>query len=1050
MKYLFLPLLFVMMLASPFIASAQVTTSTINGTVVSGREALPGATVIAVHVPTGKEYGTTTRADGRYTLPNLRIGGPYTVKASFVGYQSTEVQGISLKLGDKYTQNFDLKESAVNIDGLEIVAQESDVLNSDRTGAATTINSKQIQNLPTITRNTSDYYRLNPAADGNSFAGRNDQFNNFSLDGSIFNNPFGLDAATPGGQTDASPISLDAIEQIQVSVAPYDVSQAGFTGASINAVTKSGTNEFKGTAFGLFRNNQMTSRKVADTKFTTPDLRQMQYGASIGGPIVKDKIFFFANFEIDQRADLGANVVADNGTNTGGANVARVSADSLQLVSNALETRFGYVTGPYEGYTHNANSSKGLLKLDFNLNSNNTFTLTYNFLNAFKEKPAHPSAIGRRGPDLTTIQFANSGYRINNIIHSFGAELNTIVGNKYANKLQAGYTMFRDSRDPFSTPFPVININQDGIRAIVAGHEPFSINNVLDQDVFQISDKFSIYAGAHTLTVGASLEAFLFNNSFNLGVYDGGFTDGMGGTFSGGYPSVATFLDSLNAGVLDGAVAGAQSTYDNNTANNTWALAETNLGQLAVYFQDEWAVNEDLTVSAGVRIDVPLYFNTSDKIQENLERNCCYIPEIKYYDENGDSIFFDHTVLPQQTPLISPRLGFNYDVKGDQSMQLRGGTGLFTGRLPFVWIGNQVANPNFFFYSITSPDFKYPQVWRTNLGYDQKLDGGFILSADFIFTKDLNGMMVRNYGLNQPNGTLVGADDRAIYTVNDRNYMFEDPQNAYVFTNTNVGRSFNMTLQVQKTWENGLYASLAYNFLDSRDASSIEAEISGDAYDRNPALGNVNTAVLAPSLYGNRHRIVGSAYKRFEYASMATTIGVFLEYAQGGRFSYTYSGDINNDGSGLNDLIYIPTDGEIDQMAFSGADANEITAQREALKAFLTQDEYTSSNRGQYAEKYAILSPWYSNMDLRLAQDLILGNENVVQFTFTMQNVGNFINSNWGVRQFPVNTQPIGVSVDGTTGVPTYSFDTSLTETFAYDFSLLSRWQAQVGVRYIF
>ncbi len=1043
MRYLFLPLLFVMMLVSPFAAFAQVTTSTISGTVVSGSDVLPGATVIAVHVPTGKEYGTTTRVDGRYTLPNLRVGGPYTVKASFVGYQSTEIQGISLKLGDKYTQNFNLNESAINIDGLEIIAQQSDVLNSDRTGAATTINSKQIQNLPTITRNTSDYYRLNPAADGNSFAGRNDQYNNFSLDGSIFNNPFGLDAATPGGQTDASPVSLDAIEQIQVSVAPYDVSQAGFTGASINAVTKSGTNEFKGTAFGLFRNNEMTSRKVAGTEFITPDLSQMQYGASIGGPIVKDKIFFFANFEIDQRADLGSNVVADNGTNTGGANVARVSADSLNLVSSALESRFGYQTGAFEGYTHNANSSKGLFKLDFNLNDNNTLTVAYNFLNAFKDKPAHPSALGRRGPDLTTLQFRNSGYRINNVIHSVSTELNTIIGNKYANKIQAGYTSFRDSREALSTPFPVININQEGIRAIVAGHEPFSINNVLDQDVFQISDKFSIYAGAHTITFGTSLEVFLFNNSFNLGAYDAGLNDGMGGTFSNGYPSVATFLDSLGAGTLDAAAAGAQTTSD----NNTWALAETNLGQFAIYLQDEWAVSENLTVSAGVRIDVPLYFDTSEKIQENIDRNCCYFPEIKYFDENGDSTFFDHTVLPQQTPLVSPRLGFNYDVKGDQTMQLRGGTGLFTGRLPFVWIGNQVANPNFYFYNVTSPDFKYPQVWRTNLGYDQKLEGGIILSADLIYTKDINGMMVRNYGLNQPTGVLAGADDRPIYTAADRN-SFQN--NAYVFTNTNVGSSFNMTLQAQKTWENGLYASVAYNFLDAKDASSIEAEISSDAYDRNPAFGNVNTAVLAPSLYGNRHRIIGSAYKRFEYASMATTVGVFLEYAQGGRFSYTYSGDINNDGSGLNDLIYIPTDGEIDAMAFNGANAADITTQREAMKAFLTQDDYTSSLRGKYAEKYGILSPWYSTMDLRIAQDLILSNENVVQLTFTMQNVGNFINSNWGVRQFPVNTQPIGVSVDGATGVPTYNFDASLTDTFAYDFSLLSRWQAQVGLRYIF
>ena len=381
---------------------------------------------------------------------------------------------------------------------------------------------------------------------------------------------------------------------------------------------------------------------------------------------------------------------------------------------------------------------------------------------------------------------------------------------------------------------------------------------------------------------------------------------------------------------------------------------------------------------------------------------------------------------------------------------MRGGTGVFTGRLPFVWIGNHVANPDFFFYNYTEPDFQFPQVWRSNIGIDKNLPGGWTISSDLIYTKDFNAMMVRNFGVSLPSGTLNGVDNRQIYLATDRATVFGGPTNAYVFTNTDKGRSINWTIQAQRNWSNGLYTSLAYNYLDSKDASSIEAEISSDAYDRNPALGHVNRPQISPSLYGNQHRVVGTINKKFTYSGgkMATTISFFFEYAKGGRFSYTYSGDVNNDGSGNNDLIYIPTDSEIDQMTFDESAAT-AASQRTAMKSYFAQDDYLSGRRGQYAEKYAILSPWFSRWDMRILQDLYLGeNGNTLQFSIDLLNAGNFISSSWGVRQIPVNTQPIGVSVNN--GDPTYSFDASLTSTFTDDFSLLSRWQMQFGLRYIF
>lgn len=1021
---------------------AQVTTATISGLVTDEQgEPLIGATVVAQHLPSGSFYGSSTRADGRYTIPNLRVGGPYTVEISYTGYKSQKSENIQLSVAQKLPLNFKLANANTTLGEVVVSGNANDVVNNQRTGAATNISSDQIRNLPTISRSAADYYRLTPQSDGNSFGGRNDQYNNFSLDGTIFNNPFGLDAATPGGQTDAQPVSLDAIDQIQVSLAPYDVTQAGFTGAAINAVTKSGTNEFKGTVFGFFRNQSMIGGKVDGTKSEVPELNQGQYGFSLGGPIVKNKVFFFANAEIERRQDLGTAGYVAGRPGLSGANVSRVLASDLELVSQVLREKYQYETGPYEDFKFKTFNNKALFKLDWNISQNHKLSVTGNWLDAFKEKPAHPSAIGRRGPDATTLQFRNSGYRINNVIYSGIAELKSVFGSRFSNKAQLGRTAFRDTRDPFSEPFPVININKDGSRYIVAGHEPFSINNRLNQDVWQINDQFNVYLKRHTLTAGFAFEKFLFDNSFNLNAF--------GGTFGPGFASVSAFVDSVRTGAFDDEVKAARDAYKTLEEKGQgvaggWALAETNVGQVAFFLQDEIAVSDNLTVTVGLRADKALYFDTKTKIQENIDRNCCYIPTIEYFDETGAKTKLDHLQLPEAKILWSPRLGFNWDAKGDRTMQFRGGTGLFTGRFPFVWVGNQVANPNFFFYCTTASDFQFPQVWRTNVGYDQKFNGNWIFSTDLIYTKDINAMMTRNYGLNKPTGRLnAPGDNRVVYTAADRTAGFAN--NAYVFTNVNVGYTFNASFQLQRDWGQNFYTSLGYNYGVAKDASSIDAEISSDAYDRNPAYGNVNEAVLANSLYGNRHRIVGTVTKKFSYGKMATTVSAFFQYVQGGRYSYTYSGDLNNDGSGLNDLIYIPTDAQIDQMNFAGSDA---AAQRTALKAYIAQDDYLSGHRGQVAEKYATLSPWYNNWDVRILQDLGIGN-NKLQLSIDVLNIGNMLSSKWGVRQIPTNTQPIGIA--GFNGdAPIYAFPTDLKTTFTPDPSFLSRWQAQIGLRYSF
>ena len=1031
MRKLLLSIFFLSQVAVPL--WGQVTTSAIRGKVLDDANApVIGARVLATHLPSGTQYGVMTDEEGSFLIPNMRIGGPYSITTTYSGFGDATVDNVVLKLGERRNIDFEMK-AGVNLDEVVISASGDELINPDKTGAGSIVTLEQLQTLPTITRSAADLTRLNPlAAEGGSFGGRNDQFNNYSLDGSIFNNPFGLDAATPGGQADAQPISLDAIEQISVSLAPYDVTKAGFTGASVDAVTKSGTNEFSGAVFGYFRNADMTGGKVDGTEVNKGDLSQLQTGFSIGGPIVKDKIFFFANFELERRSDLGSFFIPNSGET--GSNVSRVQTTDMRFISDLLREVHGYETGDISGFKHNTDNEKGLLKFNFNLSTNHKLAVTYNFLNASRDLPAHPSAIGRRGPDFLTLQFQNSGYTINNKIQSGKVELNSIFGQgKYANKLQVGYTAFRDSRDPFSAPFPVLNFGKDGIRYIIAGHEPFSINNLLDQNVLQITNNFNIYSNRHNLTFGTSFERFEFDNSFNLTGYGARvFFPDVDINDAEALIRSPEFADEVQA---------ARDAFQTNNATNGWALAETNIGQFALYAQDEISLSDQFRLTLGLRMDIPLYFDTETKMQENIDRNCCYDPSIQYYNENGTPLFLNSLEFPEQTPLFSPRVGFNYDIGGEGVAQLRGGSGIFTGRFPFVWIGNQVANPNSFFYVTTAPDFKFPQVWRSNIGYDRELGDGWSFSTDFIFTKDLQAAMVRNYGLQLPSGRLDGVDTRPIYVGDDRE------TNAYVFTNTDVGYSFNASFQVKKFFANNFNFSLAYNYLDSRDAASIDAEISSDAYDRNPAnIQHTNTAELAPSLYGNQHRVVGSLYKKFVQSDkLATHVAVFMEFVQGGRYSFTYSGDINNDGSGLNDLIYIPTSGELSQMNFAS------DAQRAAFEAFIQQDDYLSENRGSYAEKYGSINPWYDRIDARIMQEFGLNNNDNIQVSLDIINLTNLISSSWGVRQVASNTglvQPVGVSV--TDGVPTYSFDESLQTTLQNDFSLNSRWQIQFGLRYNF
>lgn len=1059
---------------------AQVTTATLSGIVYNeDGKPLAGATITLSWPDAGIHKTTATKSDGRFLVPNLRVGGPYMVMAAFAGFDSKTESNVILELGESSDLVFQLQANTARLQDVTVNTR-SRIFDDKRTGASTNISASQIRQLPTIARSADDYTRLTPSAsptyNGMSFAGRNGQYNNFSLDGAVFNNPFGLDAPTPGGQTGAQPVSLDAIDQIQVNIAPYDITQSGFTGAGVNTVTKSGSNKTTGTIYGFYRNNDMTGHKVDGSKITVPSLTHLQAGGSLGGAIKKNKLFYFVNFETEQREDEASAYVAQTPSNVGGITTSRVLASDLDSVSAILKRRFGYETGPYQGFKLKQTNYKWLAKIDWVINSRHSLAFTYNGLDASQEKPAHPNSINRRGPDAITLQFRNSGYKMMNKLHSFGLELKSNFSDMYANKFRAVYTLFRDKRDPFSTPFPVLNITKYGVPYIVAGHEPFSINNVLNQDALQLTDNFNILLSRHTLTIGASYEQFKFANSFNL--------TGYGSALFGGI-DIDSFITKVPAG--GNTIFGAYPLdVDVNYAKNAaaagqWTWYYLTVGQIALYLQDEWKPARNFTLTYGARVDKPLYFPSKASYrQPNMNADGTFAgtyqtgsptlantDNLKLFDENGNPVTngpgkqLDNTRMPTGKPLVSPRVGFNWDVSGRKTAQLRGGTGLFTGRFPFVWVGNGIGNPHTGYYEVTAHNFRWPQVWRSNIGFDYRLPTGTIVTIDAAYSRDLHAMMVRDYGLGTPTGTLNSGtgDTRAVYLAADKGNT-----GTYVFTNTKVGNSVNLTLQLQQTFRKGFFLMGSYNYLVAKEASSISAEISGDAFDRNPVLGNANTAVKGPSLYGNTHRFVLAGIKKFTYGKdngYATTLSFFSNWTSGNRFSYVYGGDVNNDGSGFNDLLYVPTQAETGNMNFAPlTDATgkvqDANAQRAALEAFIAQDKYLSKHRGSYSGKYAGTTPWFSQLDARILQDFYIksgGSTRTIQLSLDFVNLGNLISSKWGLRKYASASgyyQPLTYVGKDDGGKTIYNFDPSQKSTFTTSPDLPSRWQLQVGVRYIF
>jgi hypothetical protein len=1055
---------------APSLLSAQgVTTGAMNGIVRNtDGEGLVGATVTAVHEPSGVQYGAVVREGGAYDIRGVRVGGPYSIGVQMLGYETSQETEVFVNLNQTVDTDFILVPEAVEVAGIQVNLEVDPVLNSSRTGAATYVTPQQVVELPSLKRSTRDLTRLDPRSDGNfSFGGRNWLYNSISLDGSYFGNPFGLDDPAPGGQTFAEPVPYDAIEAVQVSVAPYDVRQSGFTGAAVNSVTKSGTNEWRGSAYTFFRNESFIGDQIGDVEVLVPELTYNQTGVSFSGPIVRDKAFFFVNYEHEEREDPGSNFTALRAGETPGGTISRVRAEDLEAIRQRMIDVYDYDPGAFENYIHLTENDKFIAKLDWNVNDQNKFTFRYNLLDAVHDLPPHPFAISinntGRGPNENSLPFQNAGYAINNELNSFAAELNT-QSNRWANRLFASYNRFRDFRAPNSGPFPTIEIAEDGVTYTTLGHEPFSIHNLLDQDVLQITNDFSLFRGNHVYTLGANYETFSFGNSFNL-FYYGVFA--VPAEFGGlsNFSSLEEFFaltDPSNPDFRD-----FNAVVESATA--PFADDPSEPGQFALYAQDEWRFSDRVNFTFGLRADLPFYNTDLPPTPQADSRS--------WRDEDGNPEQFTWNEFPDTEVLWSPRLGFNWDVKGDRSMQVRGGTGIFTGRLPFVWIGNQAANQGpdaaDFDLNATVPDFKWPQVWKTNVALDQLLPTNTLLTLEFMYGDNINEIFIRNPNLAAPVGTIPGPDGRVRFGGAGANRLHPDflqfGADSYVVDNNGNGYDVSVTTQLRQVFENGVTASLAYNFTEAKN-NFDSTEISSFVWQGNPVQGDPNNFDAGYSQFGFRHRITGSANYRHSWSDMlATSFGLFLEVAEGGfftagrtsRYSYTVLGDLNGDGVGGNDLMYIPQDqSEIILVDIPGG--LSAAQQWTALNAFIEQDPYLSEHRGEIAERNGAINPWFSNIDLRILQDVIVG-VHTFQVSFDLLNAANFINSDWGVREVvntaaktplllctnPNNGCPNATGFNAA-GVPLYQFPGTVTETFIDDPSELSRWRAQLGFRYLF
>lgn len=1047
-------------------ASAQgVTTAAISARVTDGSgNPRQLARVVAVHQPSGTTYEGRTRADGRVTIPGMRVGGPYKVTATSVGFEPDVKGDVFLSLGVSTDLTFVLKSAAVQLSEITITGASETVFSSGRTGAATAVPREAVKTLPTISGRIEDFVRLTPQYSGSgfgfSFAGQDNRMNNITIDGSYFNNSFGL-AGQPGDRTGVAPISMDAIEQIQVNIAPYDVRQGNFIGAGVNTVTRSGTNQLTGSAYYAWRDNR---RGLHGTKASALDVNPGKFdfkklGVSVGGPVLRDKLFFFFNYEDDGLTSPGTTFRAcptGAGAGTcGTGNTTRVLQTDLDALSTYLKTSFNYDPGPYQDYDFSTPATRYLAKLDYNVGDRNKLTMRYSQLDSYTDVLASNSSslgFGNRRSNTTGLNFSNSNYKILENIKSWVGEWNSVIGSNMGNNFIVGYEHHDESRGyktqcssftgPSTDPgcFPFVDILNANTVYTSFGFEPFTPNNELRYGSWQVQDNFTRYGTNHELTFGVSGEKYRSENVFFQGaqsVYV--------------YNSLADFYTDANDYLANPNRTVSPITLNKfevgwaNIPGQTKPLQPLDVVYAGLYAQDQWRVNDNVKLTLGVRLDRPTFGNTAFANPQ--------VDALTFRDETGSTVRYSTSKLPDASILFSPRLGFNWDVRGDRSFQLRGGTGVFTGRPAYVWISNQIGNngvitgferlqgvntrpfhpdPNHYkpatvtgspaasyALALTEPGFKFPQLWRTNLAVDKRLPWGLVGTGEFLYSKDVNGLYYINANQPAPDGSFTGADTRPRWFVDkcpaggtQATQINCNVSNAIVLKNSDKGYAYNIATSLEKPFGLGTFVKAAYSYGVARsfvDPGSIASgSWTGNQIPRDP-----NNPPLAYAATSPGHRLFGAAsVQRNLFRFGATTAALFWETRTIGNASYTFSGDMNGDGSTSNDLIYVPRDkAEMNFQTFTQGGVTFTAAQQaDAWEAYIQQDKYLRSHRGQYSERGAVFLPMFNRADFSLSQEVagnFLRNRNSLQIRADFLNFGNLLNHNWGVSQRFVNTSPL-------------------------------------------
>jgi hypothetical protein len=1030
-------------------ARAQVTTSVLDGRVADSEgNPLAGATIAAVHIPTGTTYGGASDATGNYRLQNMRPGGPYRVTFTYLGYATVEFNDINLVVADSRSLNARMDNDANIIDNIVVVANP---YTTSGGGSVTGITTRDINLMPTISRSLTDMVRLTPQANGQSIGGGNTRSNYFTVDGGSFNNMFGIGASIPGGGT---PISIDAIEQMSVSITPYDVRQSGFLGAAVNAVTRSGTNEFSGSAYTYFKNEKFDGIYVGDAEplVRTPN-RTNLLGARLGGPIIKNKLFFFANIEYEKNVEPGpsrrvsANGIADNDND-----IARPTGPELDMISKYLMDTYGYDTGPYQGYSFDSPTLRILGRIDWNINRDHKFSVRYSRMTSKYNNPPStsnsplPNSIFSSGnrQSMSAMWYRNSGYFQEQNYTSLAAELNSsFLEGRVNTTLRFTYSDQDEPRSTGGREFPFVDIKKDGTAFTSFGTEVFSYGNLRKVKQFTISDDVNWSLGRHSLTAGVQYEHTNTKNGFmrmGTGLY------------------IFDSWEDFTTGKNPSAYAVTYSTAEGYAQQ----FPSFNFNQYTLYAQDEIDLSDNFTLTAGIRFDLPTY----PKMTELQTHPLIAAMTFEGVDRKG-GVKYDTGAMPKARIMFSPRLGFNWDIRGDHSAILRGGTGLFTGRIPFVWIvsqsgdsgmlqltqlyqGNDVPgpfNPDPKAYlpstppkagsavptggfTVMDPDFKMPQTWKSSLAVDVRLPWNMKGTIEGIYNRDINPLYVYKDGFTAPRAMNISGynDNRMVYAYNygDRyqNLLssagLPDPTGTYganplVVTNApfkNGGYYASITAQIEKSFDHGFSGMIAYTRSWGKNLHDGGGDQMNSVWNGRSTVNGANSLEMGYAGYVVPNNVVASlSYDLFTN----TTISLFYSGGNGGRFHYTYNDNLVNDGGG-NNLIYIPRDpGEIDFVDYyytpQGGERVLVWSAQEQEDAFfdyIEQDKYLSNHKGEYMVRGGAIRPWESRFDVKILQNFPVylqnGKKNTIQVGIDIKNVANLLNKNWGGSQSTYQT----------------------------------------------